>query len=76
MSLRGTVPDCRNSDCHGVLSALRGDVRVDGGMRPLTGGTQVPFLPVSGPLRGLETLLSPLRLPLPPALAAELLRPL
>jgi hypothetical protein len=76
MSLRGTVPDCRHRDYHGFLRALREDVRVDGEMRPLTGGTQVPFLPVSGPLRGLETLLSPRRLPLPSALAAESLRPL
>ncbi len=45
-------------------------------MMPLTGGTQGLFLPVSGPLRGLETLLSSLRLPLPPAVAAESLRPL
>jgi hypothetical protein len=54
----------------------KGDVRVYGEMRSLTGGASVPLLPVSGLIGGLETLLSPLRLPLPPALAAESLRPL
>ena len=54
----------------------KGDGRVYGGMRPLTGGAGVPLLSVSGPIGGLETLLSSLRLPLPPALAAESLRPL
>ena len=52
-----------------------GDVRVRGGLRSLTGGACVPLLPVVGHIGGLATVLSPLRLPLPPTLAAESLRP-
>jgi len=48
-----------------------GDVRVSRGLRPLTCGALVSLLPVSGHIGGLETVLSPLHLPLPPTLAAE-----
>ena len=53
--------------------ALGGRACLRGG-RPLTWGTRVPLRPVSVHLGGLYTVLAPLRLPLPPTLAAELLR--
>jgi len=74
MSPRGGLPRCRSRYRHGSLQSPRGDVRVYGGLRPLTCGALVPFLPVSVHIGGLSTVLSPLRLPLPPILAAESLR--
>jgi len=76
MSPPGAVPGCRSRYRHGFLRALRGDVRVYEGLRPLTGGALVPLLPLSVHIWGLDTVLSPLRRPLPPAGAAASLRPL
>jgi hypothetical protein len=51
-----------------------GDVRLYSGLSPLTCGVLAPLLPVSVHIGGLETVLAPLHLPLPPTSAAESLR--
>jgi len=75
MILRGfpRLPQSRPSR---VPQRPKGDLRVSGGIRALRGGARGPLLSVSGHIVGLETLLAPLRLPRPPALAAKTLRPL
>jgi|SoiMetStandDraft_2_1073263.scaffolds.fasta_scaffold32741_3 hypothetical protein len=59
----------------GRSQSPQGDVRVYGGLRPLTGGALGPRIPLSVHIGSLATVLSPLGLPLPLTLAAESLRP-
>jgi hypothetical protein len=75
MTLRG-FPGLQPSRPSWVPQGPKGDLRVSGGIRALTGGARGPLLSVSGHIVVLETLRSPLCLPRPLALAAETLRPL
>jgi hypothetical protein len=70
----GGFPGCRSRYRHGSLQSPRGGRACLRGSEAPDMEALVPRIPVSVHIGGLSTVLSPLRLPLPPTVAAEPLR--